>query len=91
MVWIDFDITGFTMIAMAKKKPKQPDGAKDSERSPFWAIFARIDPDLKLSWERYCADFHAEHGQRPEIGAFIQTLMRAKFKSTGHYPPPVEK
>jgi hypothetical protein len=75
------DIGGFTMIAMAKKT------TKDHDRSPFWAIFARVDPELKPAWEMYAADFHEQHGQKAEIGAFIQSLLKAKLKSLGYYPP----
>jgi hypothetical protein len=70
-----------TISDMGKKK------TGEESRPPSWAVYARLDPDLKQAFEDYQQLFEYQ----PELARVIERALKRLFEEAGVWPRKAKK
>ncbi len=72
-----------TISDMAKHQSEpESEDKKPENRSPAWAVYARLDPELEDAFADYQADFEYP----PKLARVIENALKRLFREHGHYP-----
>lgn len=74
------------MLDMAKKKPasaKAVGDGKGPNRSPAWAVYARLDPALEKPVEEYINS----QEYPPALARVIERALKDLLRKHGYWPP----